>query len=223
MPVIFALLYSLLPLSASAFLVMVRQDIPPLAAGNTLILALLLGAAQFWLIGLGGAKSLLGASLGVSCFGSLGMAIGALMEHKHRPACCLSVFDLDTLLGWPTLLMCLFCAAGSLVYNQWIARDGRVCVGCGWISLAAMYLGMGLAARYLAPPLTPVFGAAPAMHWAMFAGMAAAHLMESGAIRLLNGTTWFTPRPITSRSRGPAHRADCRPEPGEPTLPCRPL
>jgi hypothetical protein len=178
-PVGFVLLFSLFPLTLSVILVMVRENVSPFAAANTFIPTLLTAAAQCLLLDKGGFKSLVGSILAISSFGSLGMAIGALMQHRHRSSCCVSAFDLDALFYWPTLLMLLFCIVGSRVLGEKCLGVGHVRVGCGWASLAAMYVGMCLAGRYLSRPMIPVFCASLGEHWAMSFGMAVGHVLES--------------------------------------------
>jgi hypothetical protein len=177
-PIVLVFLFSYFPLLLSASLVIVCHKISPHAAGNTLILTILVATAQFVLAGKRGAKSFVGGVLGVSSFGSLGMAIGALMEHGQRLSCCISVFDFETLFAWPTLLMFLFCIASSRAFGDRCIRIDHVRVCRGWASLPAMYIGMCLAGRYLSAPMTPVFGVVLATHWAMFVGMAAGHMLE---------------------------------------------
>src|SRR5580692_8655552 len=80
-------------------LLIAGHPVAPTAIAGTLVLTALITAAH-------------NPILYLSSLGSLGMAIGAIIEHDPILSCCLSPFAINTLLSWPTLLMCLFCLGG---------------------------------------------------------------------------------------------------------------
>ncbi len=57
---------------------------------------------------------------------------------------------------------------------------------CGWASLPPMYIGMCLAGRYLSAAVSPLFGVWLAMHWTVFMGMAAGHLLEFLVVKVIS-------------------------------------
>jgi hypothetical protein len=143
-------------------LVIAGHPVAPAAIGITIAVIVLVTTAQYF-------QSVFAPILYLSSLGSLGMAIGAIVEQRPILSCCLSLFGTDTLLSWPTILMLLFCIVGS---------RGHLRAYCNWAALPAMYAGMCLAGHYLSKPLTPIFGLFLAMHWTMFFGMVAGHLLE---------------------------------------------
>jgi hypothetical protein len=88
------------------------------------------------------------------------------------------VFDADEFFSWPTMLMFLFCIGGDVVVRE-RGRMGHCRTCSGWVSLLLMYIGMCLAGRWLSVPLRPAFGLFLGMHWAMYIGMVAGHLLAS--------------------------------------------
>jgi len=175
--------FSILPLLLSTGLEMIAHHPNPSEGANTAMFILVLVTIQWLSIAKGSGSAPIGKILGVSAWGSLGMALGAMIEHRQRMSCCMSVFNIGQLLSWPTIMMFLFCLAGSRAWHNQHGQIKHAHVRCGWTSLPAMYVGMCLAGRYLSPLMTPVFGLFLAMHWAMLIGMTFGHYVEFLAIR----------------------------------------
>jgi hypothetical protein len=172
-PVGYAFLFSIVPLQLSALLVIAFSQVSYLEARNSFLFILLLVTAQFLCIGKDAFRSIIGAVLGICSLGSLGMALGNIVENKPTPCCCISAFDLETLFTWSAVLMFIFCIAGRYLF------DDRSHLS----SLATMYMGMCMGSCYLTGSLMPLFGARLGMHWAMLIGMLAGHMVECAAAK----------------------------------------
>lgn len=150
-------------------LLIAGHPVAPAAISGTLVLTMLITVAK-------------NPILYISSLGSLGMAIGASIDHHPILSCCLSPFTINTLFSWPTLLMCLFCLGGNItLFNSRRHRQHS----CTWTTLPVMYFGMCLAGHYLSTPLQTVFGPFLATHWTMFFGMVVGHGLGHQAIRAL--------------------------------------
>ncbi len=173
----FALWSIVLPLVLAQVLVVVAHPVAPTLMRNCLVFTGLMAAAQALLMSGRGVFALVGSMLPIAAFGSVGMAVGELLDRRPRMSCCMSVFDAGEFFSWPTLLMCLFCYVGSLVMGSCGSANHRK-VTCGWLSVPMMYIGMCLAGQYLSPALKVSFGLYLGMHWAMFLGMVAGHVVD---------------------------------------------
>ncbi|HLX92417.1 MAG TPA: hypothetical protein VKR32_12085 [Puia sp.] len=166
----------LVPLLSSGMVISISYQLTAAAICNSVVLIVSIGIVQILLQNLAGIFAGFDNALGVSAYGSLGMAIGELVKGRHTPSCCISIFNLEALYSWPTLLMFIFCLmSGEIIMRLKHQGHNHRMLHCNWTTLPLMYIGMCLAGKYLTPSIRALFGELLGSNWSMFFGMLGAH------------------------------------------------